>query len=100
MRTFTEAAQEEYTWITEVIADYEDDVKASFNPRVQSLYSQAKNFHSFLKEDGEFAKDFFHTMEMLKGICGDLGRAIRGEELPAHIQKLLQEERAGFGFDY
>jgi hypothetical protein len=100
MRTFTEAAQEEYDWITEVIADYEADVKKSFSGKVQRLYSQAQTFHGFLMEDGEFAKDFFHTMEMLKGICGDLGRAIRGEELPEDIQRLVDEERKAFGFAY
>lgn len=103
MRTYTEAAQEEYDWITETIRDMWNqafDANKIYDLEVIRLERLARKFHNRLRQGDDFAPDFFHTMESLKAVLGDMGRAIRGEQLPAHIQKMIQEERAAFGFEY
>lgn len=96
-----EAMTREYNWITEVVNEYHQEANKSFKIKVISLDAQAQNWYGWLKDsNGEFAEDFFRSMEILKGILGDLGRAIRGEELPADIQKMIDEERRGFGLEY
>jgi hypothetical protein len=103
MRTYEEAVTEEYNWITETITDlWKEAFEAgkTYDLEIIKLGSLAWNFHSRLLTEDGYATDFFHTMESLKGICGDLGRAIRDQKLPDHIQKMLEEERRGFGLEY
>lgn len=103
MRTFTEAAQEEYNWITEAMTKIWNeafDANKIYDPKIVHLHELAIDFHNELKVGEEYADNFFHTMEYLKGVLGDLGRAIRGEKLPEHIQRLVDEERKAFGFAY
>lgn len=100
MRTYTEAVTEEYDWITETITEL---LQEAFNAgkhedlEIIKLGSQAWGLHSRLRTEDGYATNFFQIMEYLKGILGDLGRAIRDEKLPAHIQAMLEEERRGFG---
>lgn len=103
MRTYEEAVTEEYNWITKTMDElWEEAYQAGkvLEPELRDLYNLASLFHSELKTNGQFSKNFFHIMEELKGVLGDYGRAIRGEKLPEDIQKLIQEERQGFGFRY
>ena len=103
MRTYTEAVTEEYTWITETMQNIWNqafDANAIYDPEVVYLHDLAVTFHKELKVGEEYADNFFRIMEELKGVLGDLGRAIRGEKLPDHIQQMVQEERQGFGFRY
>lgn len=103
MRTYDEAVQEEYTWITDTMIHlwYKAfDANKIYDPEIVRLHELARDFHSRLRTEDGYARDFFHTMESLKGILGDLGRAIRGEKIPDHIQKLIDEERRGFGLEY
>lgn len=104
MDTFTEVATKEYNWITETIASIWDeafDANKIYDPEVVYLHDLAIGFHSQLRKDnGEFADDFFRTMESLKAVAGDLMRTVRGQKLPEHIQRLVEEERKAFGFAY
>jgi len=103
MRTYTEAMTEEYNWITSTKNKMFDEAYASgkaLETELRDLYNLASLFHGELYRNGKFADNFFHIMEELKGVLGDYGRAIRGEQLPAHIQEIAREEREGFGFRY
>lgn len=103
MRTYEEAVTEEYDWITDTMTNLWHqafDANAIYDPEVVRLHELARDFHSRLLDGDGYARDFFRTMESLKGILGDLGRAIRGEKLPENIQKMLEEERRGFGLEY
>lgn len=99
-----DAMTREYDWITKTIRAYWHeafDANKIYDPKVVELHDLAWDLHlELLGFDGKFAADFFGTMEKLKGVCGDLRREIRGEQVPAHIQRLLEEERAGFGLSY
>lgn len=98
-----EAMNREHTWITETIIDIWNqafDANKIYDPEVIRLDKLARDFHSRLRTEDGYARDFFHTMESLKGILGDLRRAIHNEQLAPHIQRLLEEERRGFGLEY
>lgn len=103
MRTYDEAVQEEYTWITKTMDELWNEAYEAgkvLETELRDLYNLASLFHSQLKVNGQFSKNFFHIMEELKAVLGDYGRAIRGQKLPDHIQQMVQEERQGFGFRY
>jgi len=103
MRTYTEAVTEEYNWITKSKNKMFDEAYASgkaLDTELRDLFNLASFLHSELYRHGKFADNFFHIMEELKSVLGDYQRAIRGEQLPAHIQELVAEERKGLGFRY
>lgn len=80
MRTYIEAVNEEYDWITSTINElweeaYESGKVLDSEPR--ELYNHAVFLRRQLKPNGEFSKDFFRIMEELKGVTGDYMRAIR-----------------------
>lgn len=80
MRTYIEAVNEEYDWITSTINElweeaYESGKVLDSEPR--KLYNHAIFLKTQLKVNGEFNKDFFHIMEELKGVTGAYMRAIR-----------------------
>lgn len=79
MQTYTEAVTEEYNWITVTLAEtIHSAVKAEIesDPEVARLRGVALELHGELMVDEKPAKNFFHIMEELKGILGDLSRAI------------------------
>lgn len=79
MKTYTEAVNEEYNWITLTLAETIHAATKAGNAsdaEVARLRGLALELHAELMVDEKPAKNFFHIMEELKGVVGDLSRAI------------------------
>lgn len=93
----------EYDWIRESLSrcHHEAQVAGVFDDtKFRELRAFAEFFKGELREGGEFSTEFFHVMEELKAVVGDMFAYARGERLDPKIEKLCREEREGFGFRY